>query len=221
MRDAKEIICSLYDRGAMPFEISELTDFPERFVKRIIREARINTERNFKLVKFPARKWVSRSNKERSTEIAKKIIKKELISSDLLNWNRLLMLYEKNKRPLPESFSDRLRLEVFLAGIINAKRGDHTLLTQIMDLETSISLLFSEANLEDEKDFIGENFAENPVNMKHDQIGYFREDENGRWRQPIGFTDKGIIVDSPSETLRREIARKISVSNRKENERFI
>ncbi|MBI2031836.1 MAG: hypothetical protein HYT08_04460 [Candidatus Levybacteria bacterium] len=216
MRKPEEIIRSLFDRGAEAYEIAEITDYSGLFIEQTIKKLGGNTGKKSGILKFPVKKWVPEGSGKRGIEITRKIIAEELLSESLWDWDNMVALYEKHGRFLSARFSDRLRLEVFLTGIRNAKKGEPAVLSRLMEIESSLPSYLSDASLEKEKDFIGENFVEDPVGVKRDEIGYFREDEDGRWREPVVSGQQGgIIVDSPNEALRREISRSITASSSK------
>lgn len=220
MKTPDKIIKALYDRGAHLHEIAELTSYSLSFIEETLQIlGQAQEDRRSRILVLPKRETLPNKAWVKSNEIAKKLIKNNLVKSNLEDWENMILLYRRHDRPLPERFSDQLRLEVFLTGIKNAKNGKHKLLTQLMDLESCFDHSNSEISLEEEKDFIGENFTEDLAGMRRDNVGYFREDEHGRWRQPVGFGDNGgIIVDSPKEMLKREIARNIILPKRRESE---
>lgn len=206
-----ELIKALHNRGALPHEIAELTFCPMPFVKEALGKIDSSDggshESEVVILSFPPKNKSLESKEAKSLDIAQRIIVEDLLGEDLSVWNSMIELYNKHKRNLPERFSDRLRLEAFLRGTRSAKSGEHSLLNRLMEIESTV-VFFPEVNLEKEKDFIGSNLVEDPVGVNRDRIGYFRVDEDGRWREPVASgADGGIIMDSPNEALQREISR--------------
>ena len=144
----------------------------------------------------------------RSIDFARGLLEEGLIGEDLTGWRFLLFNYRNNRRKLPVSFFDMLRLEVFYKGIQQAGRGDFRLINLYRDTGSRIDHEGFEASLADEEDFVASLIAEKPEGIDVDRSGYYDEDDEGnRWRQPMEFKDGGMIFDSPLLALSRTIMR--------------
>ena len=146
-----------------------------------------------------------KKNKE-SIDFARELLRKGLISEDTTSWRFLILHYRNNKRKFPASFFDMLRLEVFYKGLQEARRGDLALLNLYRDTGYMIDSGF-DTNLTGEEDYVASLIDEKPAGMSEDSFGYYREDEYGRWRQPVASGDSGIIADSSMHSISREIMR--------------
>lgn len=73
-------------------------------------------------------------DEQKSFLLARKFLEAGLISKNLTFGDKLSRLYERFKRPLPESFSERLRLEVFLQAREAMAKGEMGLLRQYKNL---------------------------------------------------------------------------------------
>ncbi len=76
------------------------------------------------------------------------------ISASLQAWNELHELYQVNGRKLPESFADRLRLEVFWLGVEKALRGDKSLHKKYVELGLAVDGAWFRESLVPEQGFI-------------------------------------------------------------------
>lgn len=149
-----------------------------------------------------------RKSKE-SIDFARELLREGLISEDLTAWRSLVLHYRNNKRNFPASFFDMLRLEVFYKGIQEARRGDLTSINLYRNMGFKIDSAGFDASLADEEDFVACLIDGKPAGIKEDRFGYYREDEYGRWRQPVasGESGSGIIFDSSIQSISREIIR--------------
>ncbi len=147
----------------------------------------------------------------KSILFARELLRKELISEDLTSWRFLLLHYRKNKRNFPESFFDRLRLEVFYKGIQEARGGDLTLINLYQNIGSNIDGVWFDTSLVKEEGYVAGLVAglidEKPAGKKEDEHGFYREDTYGRWREPVASGDSGIIFDSSRQSVSREIIR--------------
>lgn len=145
-----------------------------------------------------------KKNKE-NIDFARELLRQGLISEDLTYWRSLVLHYRNNKRNFPASFFDMLRLEVFYKGIQEAKRGDLTLINLYRNTGYMIGSAGFDTSLADEEDFVAGLIDEKPAGLNEDRFGYYREDEYGRWRQPVASGDSGIIADSSMQSVSRGI----------------
>lgn len=140
-----------------------------------------------------------------SIDFARELLRKGLISEDLTAWRSLVLHYRNNKRNFPAPFFDMLRLEVFYKGMQEARRGDLTLLNLYRNTGYMIGSAWFDTSLADEEDFVAGLIDEKPAGINEDRFGYYREDEYGRWRQPVASGNSGIIADSSMQSVSREI----------------
>lgn len=128
---------------------------------------------------------------------ARKLIEDGLITGDLADWNGLYELYTKNRRSLPEGFSDRLRLEGFFAAHRN---GDQVLLAKYKEIGDNIDSRWFDTSLADDEDFIAVHAGVfgGREDIGEDKNGLYHVDEFGRrWRTPV--QENGVIVFDDSK----------------------
>lgn len=98
--------------------------------------------------------WDTSSNQEASS-LARLFLDKELIGPDLMYWKCLKVIYRDAGRSMPADFADRLRLEVFLAAIMQEKRRhDTTLINKYRQLGKAVGALWFTTTLREEELFI-------------------------------------------------------------------
>ncbi len=171
----------LRSRGASPQTIAELLDLSDD-----------EDERN-----------------KRNIVFARELLRGEKISEDLTAWRFLALQYRNNKRKLPVSFFDILRLEVFYQAIQEARLGDMKLINLYKDTGYTIDPAGFDTSLAVEEDYVASLIDGKPPGTEEDTFGLYREDEHGRkWRQPMGSGDRnGMTFDSSRQSVKRLIHR--------------
>lgn len=86
------------------------------------------------------------------------------ITTDLTNWQRLHQLYDLHRRKLPDSFADKLRLEVFLRARMMVQEGDKSLLMTYDSLGDQINEQWFNTTLIGEQIFIRDALSVNNHN---------------------------------------------------------
>ncbi len=149
------------------------------------------------------------SDHERNDAIfARELFNKEFVLDDLSYYTRLSQGYRIKGRNLPSSFLDRLRLEVFLRALENARGGNLALLNSYRNIGLGIDPFWFESTLAIEEDFVATILDSRPLGVDEDALGYFRTDKDGnKWREPIANGESGIIVDSSRQALGRRFIR--------------
>lgn len=144
---------------------------------------------------------------KKSIDFARELLRKGLISEDTTSWRFLVLHYHNNKRNFPASFFDMLRLEVFYKGIKEARKGDLTLINLYRNAGYVIDSAGFDTSLADEEDYVAGLIDEKPAGTNEDGYGFYKEDIDGRWREPVASGDSGMITDSSMQSISREISR--------------
>lgn len=191
----------LRQRLALSSEIAAITGFTRKQVKRAIDGNRLRPEWN----KIPAltpeqvvelKRRSGKAKKPRNPEdrklptqdeknnlaFAKIVLDSGLISEDLRDWRELNSIYAQNKRDLSDSFTKRLRLEVFLKARKMAHDEDRQLLKKYIKIGEAIDAKWFEGSLAEEQKFItqrlsGKNNGRIACNPMSQNGGRMREDE--------------------------------------------
>lgn len=118
-------------------------------------------------------------DQKKNNNFAKKILDAGLITDDLLYWNALNSLYLRLERNLPEEFSDKLRLELFLKGQVHRfTRQDVSLIRTYRDMGQRIDSSWF------------------PISLAIDErlVTRFVEEEYFRHRQGPYMIKDGVVV---------------------------
>lgn len=79
-----------------------------------------------------------KKGQKKGIEFAKKLVEAGFITDDVTAYERLKTLYRENRREMPSSLADRIRLEVFYDARDRANNGDSALIKQLMEMGKSI-----------------------------------------------------------------------------------
>lgn len=116
---------------------------------------------------------------------AKKLYEAGFITADLTSWQKLHELYQLNRRKLPESFADRVRLEVFYIGmntlLEKGKEKGGGILADYARLGKEVDEEWFLSSLKLEQAFIGNALR------KEWSLRRANEDGNGNriWKEPF------------------------------------
>lgn len=144
---------------------------------------------------------------QKSIDFARELLAKGLINEDLTAWRVL--------RNIQVSFFDKLRLEVFYKGLQQALIGNLALMNSYIDTGHLIDNAGFDTSLADEEGYVAGLIDEKPAGIKEDRFGYYREDKDGRWREPVVSGNGVLTVDSPKDSVSRRIRRDLVERGRK------
>lgn len=185
-------------RGAVVGEIIGLTTLEKSQVVNLKSDLRRRGELPKPTKEEEARtKKKAHSKLEPSSEslvFAKNLLKSDLINTDLTFWNALLALYQRERKSLPENFSDQVRLEVFLRA-----RNDKDLRLKYEALGREVSPDWFTSSLKEEEGFISANLA-NKAGYYEDEKGYFHL-VNGKKFRPVGIVERDAVCYPPPRTI--------------------
>ena len=144
------------------------------------------------------------SNEKKSFAFVVKCLKTGLIEEDPSDYIALHRLYSLHSRRLPESYAERLMLEVFLKA---RRTSDMVLLVKYRNLGEGIKPKWTGDALAEEEDFISTviNSGDEGGDGEDNQGLYRLGPDGERWRTPIGLDDNGQIV---YETLTSRMTRR-------------
>lgn len=140
----------------------------------------------------------------KALELIKLFFDVGLIPNNSARWQELHELYKKHGRSLPNDFTAKLRLEVFLIARGKFQRfHDDNMLRQYKALGDTIDPVWFDESLADEEEFLA-----SPTKYASDTQGYYRLDGGkGKFRPVVEFGDKGLIFDSPQHAKERRLNR--------------
>lgn len=157
----------LFLRGAMAHEIVEITDLKaiqiarSRDGLRKSGELPKSTKSAESLIKRKAHLGKPRAGireylkeQQNSFSFARKFCEVGLIGKDLAGWEKLHQIFSDQEKELPEAFSDKLRLEIFLRAVEEAKKGDRSLLKKYNEWGRELDPVWFEKSLADTEGFI-------------------------------------------------------------------
>lgn len=206
-------VLPLYLRGGSGEEIVQTTGLTGEQVQYAVWNLRASgeiqrpTKEEERLARSKATKdnWRKRKGVEYTVDqknsfaFARMLTETELIKKDLTYWNALNAVYQLHNRQLPQNFADRLRLEVFLVARKACNQGETGPLLKYRELGEQIDPEWLDRSLANEEVFITERLEENTLGYREDRIGFFREDEYGKWRLIV----EGAIFDNSRLLLER------------------
>ncbi|OGH23620.1 MAG: hypothetical protein A2958_02500 [Candidatus Levybacteria bacterium RIFCSPLOWO2_01_FULL_38_13] len=208
----------LYLRGAINQEISEITGIDRKKVKWAIEKServwfRVQKDmyelpsasekrRKADLLRKKRRENGGLGEDERkSLEFARKLVSQGMVTDDLLYWKRMVFIYKGQGRTLPNEFSDRLILEVFLAARVMVDNGDRSMIERYVEMGRSLDRdWFTSQKMVDDRHFImrelsGSRLPRNGVIYP----GNGRDGDGQRLNNAFGFLrEAGVIVSSDS-----------------------
>lgn len=196
-----EAVRPLFLRGALPVEIAMLTGFSHKQVRNALYRRRpdynsvpsilfskqLETERRRKAAAPGKPKKISERvqtiDEKNSYRFAKELLRRGIMPSDLSFFDILLNFYKAKGRQMPESFFDRLRLEVFLAAIKKVQIGDMHILDIYNDIGRRIDSDWFNLSLILEQELVAKTSG-NGLIFEEDGKGLYRMDEGRRkWRR--------------------------------------
>ncbi|MBI2334884.1 hypothetical protein HYU96_03715 [Candidatus Daviesbacteria bacterium] len=97
---------------------------------------------------------VQNASSSRETKLARLFLDKGLVKPDTTYWECLRVIYQEQERTMPTDFADRIRLEVFLAAILQRKRGSIKLIDRYRQLGETVGAGWFTSTLREEELFI-------------------------------------------------------------------
>ncbi len=185
-----------YARGGSNREISEITGISQVVVTNVARRAK-HKPQSTKVLPFAissvdskesgnrfsraqrlraAREKGMSQDEENDIKFARALLKRGLITGDMSFWTKLDELYKANKRPLPESFAQQLRLEFFLTARVQAVKGDKGLLNRYIKMGEEIGGDWFGRSLIDEQRFITQQISSSSDRKNGQGVGTEGED---------------------------------------------
>lgn len=193
----KDLLQALIQRGSNAKEASEITGVP---IKEIASKAQLESQ--------AIQDQAVEEDDPRSIEFVRVLHSEGFIGTDLFGWHLLFKLYMLERRKLPDSIAERIRLEAFFLAKLSQRAGDQRPIIKYNTLGLELGGSWFETSLADEEDFISNSIMSASGGSSEDRHGFYREDEDGnRWREPIGSGENGIICDSTEMVLQRRMLR--------------
>jgi len=222
-----EVVRPLLIRGALPIEIAQISGFTHKQVRNAIYRKRPDeysvpdalftkekeTERRRKAAAPGKKKKLSErvetEDDKNRRRFARDILRRHAVLPGLAWFRKLAELYREKQRSLPESFFDRLRLEVFLFAIEQARLGEFIYLDIYKDIGRRIGENWAFSNLAQEEMLII-RATYNGLPYEEDEKGLYREDERrNRWRRMSVDPDGKTIFDNSENARLRSLRREV------------
>ncbi len=145
------------------------------------RESRAHINKRKRIADRPPMSETERNN----IEFARRLHGNSLITEDLQHWDQLNEFYNRHGRPLPESFYDKLRLEIFISARRQAENGDRTLVEMYITQGNEIDKNWFMNSLREEQRFITEKLSTNS-----NRIGSARDGSTRSFSRALDFFER-------------------------------
>lgn len=201
----------LRERLALSSEIAEITGFTKKQVKNAIsrngsrpelnRIPELTFEQVVELKRKAGKSKKPRNPKDRpfltqddknSLIFARKLLEEGLITSDLSYWTNVNELYKNSGRTLPDNFSQKLRLEILLRGLIELKKGSPEILIKYYKLGRAIDGQWFKEDFLEEEGFVKANALTTWADGE-DAKGFFRLNGNGIKERRVEFNEGSFV----------------------------
>lgn len=200
-------VLPLAGRGATTEEIHQILGFEKYQVNNALAKARARH-----VFPRPSREQTRRARRQAYIEkfpqeekcrfaLAKRMIDEKLIGDDISSWKDLNLLYEKNKRKLPENFVDKIILELYVSIIKGLKQGKTKLSIGYTSLfnENGFRSVFEQLRLE--KGFLLAKLLTDWADGE-DETGFFKLEGDKKTRHIENDTGK-LVYDSSEFRIKR------------------